>query len=81
MTLANTFLRLGFAVFLACLALAQGEAQAASDDADLKWFAVHINQTPKQPWPLYGVYLGNSIVLTAAHVAGNVVDTSAIPSF
>ena len=54
MTLPNTFLGLGFAVFLACLAMPQGEAQAASDGADLEWFAVHINQTPKQPWPLFG---------------------------
>jgi len=50
-------------------------AQAQSDQADLKAFAVHINRTPRQPWPGYGVYLGNSLILTAAHVAGNVAQT------
>ena len=43
--------------------------------ADLKAFAVHINRTPQQPWPGYGVYLGNGLILTAAHVAGNVAQT------
>jgi hypothetical protein len=74
-TLANTCLRLGFALIVVCLPPAQAATQAASDDGDLKSLAVHINTTPKQPWPLYGIYLGNGLVLTAAHVAGNVVDT------
>ncbi len=60
---------------LVCAALATAfapsEAQAQSGDADLKPFAVHINRTPQQPWPGYGIYLGNGIVLTAAHVPGN----------
>jgi hypothetical protein len=50
-------------------------ARAQSDPADLKAFAVHINRTPQQPWPGYGVYLGNGLILTAAHVAGNVATT------
>jgi S1-C subfamily serine protease len=50
-------------------------ARAQSDQADLKAFAVHINRTPRQPWPGYGVYLGNGLILTAAHVAGNVTQT------
>jgi hypothetical protein len=50
-------------------------ARAQSDQADLKAFAVHVNHTPQQPWPGYGVYLGNGLVLTAAHVAGNVAQT------
>src|SRR6516225_3687897 len=50
-------------------------ARAQSDQADLKAFAVHINRTPQQPWPGYGVYLGNGLILTAAHVAGNVAQT------
>ncbi len=50
-------------------------AQAQSDQADLKAFAVHINHTPQQPWPGYGVYLGNGLILTAAHVAGDVAQT------
>ena len=47
----------------------------ASDDAELKAFAVHINRTPKQPWPGYGVYIGNGLILTAAHVPGNFAET------
>jgi S1-C subfamily serine protease len=50
-------------------------ARAQSDQADLKAFAVHINRTPRQPWPGYGVYLGNGLILTAAHVAGNATQT------
>ena len=42
-----------------------------AQDAALKIFAVHIERTPKQPWPGYGVYLGNGYVLTAAHVVGS----------
>jgi Trypsin-like peptidase domain len=49
--------------------------RAQSDQADLKAFAVHINRTPRQSWPGYGVYLGAGLVLTAAHVAGNVAQT------
>jgi S1-C subfamily serine protease len=36
---------------------------------------VHIDRTPKQSWPGYGIYLGNGLVLTAAHVAGDVAET------
>lgn len=53
----------------------QASAQIAAGDEELRFFAVHINRTPPQPWPGYGVYLGNGLVLTAAHVAGNVVET------
>ncbi len=52
-----------------------GVARAQSDQPDLKAFAVHINHTPQQSWPGYGVYLGNGLILTAAHVAGNVATT------
>jgi hypothetical protein len=48
---------------------------AQSDQASLKAFAVHINRTPQQPWPGYGVYLGNGLILTAAHVTGDVAQT------
>lgn len=50
-------------------------ARAQSDQANLRAFAVHINRTPQQPWPGYGVYLGSGLILTAAHVAGNVATT------
>ncbi len=73
MRIAAKILRLG------CAALAGAPmptlARAQSDQADLKAIAVHINRTPQQPWPGYGVYLGNGLILTAAHVAGNVAQT------
>ena len=45
-------------------------ALAQSTDADLKAFAVHVNRTPRQSWPGYGIYLGNGLILTASHVPG-----------
>ena len=66
-----------FALNLAVAAFFAGDssAQTAPGDDDLRLFAVHINRTPPQPWPGYGVYLGNGLVLTAAHVPGNVEQT------
>ena len=37
---------------------------------DLKSFAVNIVRSPPQPWPGYGIYLGQGLVITAAHVVG-----------
>jgi Trypsin-like peptidase domain len=73
--LANLLLRIGFAVAVVCSAASQASAKSASDDAALEPFAVHINRTPKQAWPGYGMYLGNGLVLTAAHVPGDVAQT------
>ncbi|HTZ67053.1 MAG TPA: trypsin-like peptidase domain-containing protein [Roseiarcus sp.] len=73
MGIAAKVLRPGCAAL--ALALTPTLARAQSDQAGLKVFAVHINRTPQQAWPGYGVYLGNSLVLTAAHVAGNVAQT------
>lgn len=56
------------------VAAQEGPASGRSDD-DLRVYAVHINRTPPQPWPGYGMYLGNGLVLTAAHVPGNFADT------
>ena len=53
-----------------CCAAASAEARAQSTDADLKLFAVHVNRTPRQSWPGYGLYLGNGLILTASHVPG-----------
>jgi S1-C subfamily serine protease len=61
----------GLALSIACLGETGASAQAFSGDDDLKAYAVHINRTPQQPWPGYGIYLGNGLVLTASHVAGN----------
>jgi Trypsin-like peptidase domain len=73
MTVAVKVFSLGSAALV--VALTPTLARAQLDQADLKAFAVHINRTPQQPWPGYGVYLGNGLILTAAHVAGNVAQT------
>jgi hypothetical protein len=73
MTFAVKIMTLGCAAL--ALMFAPGEAPAQSDDADLRSFAVHINRTPPQSWPGYGVYLGGGLVLSAAHVPGNVAQT------
>ena len=72
MSIMVKVLGLGCAALAA--ALAPTVAQAQSADADLKPFAVHINRTPQQPWPGYGIYLGNGLIvnrhpqpLVAAH--------------
>jgi hypothetical protein len=51
-----------------------GRAHATTaDDFDaLGLYAVNVFQTPKQPWPGYGIYLGRGLVITAAHVLGHV---------
>ncbi len=73
MTFAAKVLTLGCAALAVVVAPASGLAQ--SDDVDFKSFAVHVNRTPRQPWPGYGIYLGNGLILTAAHVPGNVAAT------
>jgi hypothetical protein len=45
---------------------------AESSDESLLIYAVNIHQTPMQSWgPGYGIYLGNGLFITAAHVAGH----------
>ena len=74
--MTNVFLRIGLSLAIACaVAAAQASPPADPDDAALKTFAVHIDRTPKQPWPGYGIYLGSGLVLTAAHVPGDVAIT------
>ena len=73
MTFGTRVLALGCAALAVVVAPASGLAQ--SDEVDLKSFAVHVNRTPRQPWPGYGIYLGNGLILTAAHVPGNVAET------
>jgi hypothetical protein len=68
-------LRLGLVLGIAFPGGADARAQTPSNDGDLRLFAVHINRTPQQTWPGYGVYLGNGLVLTAAHVTGRVAET------
>jgi hypothetical protein len=47
-------------------------APACSQDTDdsLKVYGVHVDRTPKQSWTGLGIYLGQGIVLTPAHVSG-----------
>jgi S1-C subfamily serine protease len=73
MTVVVKILSLGCAAL--AVAVTPTRVRAQSDQASLKPFAVHINRTPQQPWPGYGVYLGNGLILTAAHVAGDVAQT------
>lgn len=39
-------------------------------DESLRAYAVNVHRTPVQPWPGYGIFLGNGLFITAAHVAG-----------
>ncbi len=76
---ANSGIALGLVLFGAS-ALSQSGAEPLAptleNDAALKVFSVHIDHTPKQPWPGNGIYLGNGYVLTAAHVAGHAPETN-----
>ena len=56
-------------------ALARPVSDSGPPDSDLRIYAVHINRTPVQPWPGFGMYLGNGLVITAAHVPGHFADT------
>ena len=73
MTLGSTILGVGFVAL--AVALTPLSARAQSDPAGLTALAVHINRTPQQSWPGYGIYLGNGLILTAAHVAGEFAQT------
>ena len=58
-----------------CLSLIAAAALAGpvhSEDADdaLRAYAIHIDRTQGKPLNGYGVYLGNGIAITAAHVVG-----------
>ena len=65
----------GLALAATLLGSTASSPQDSSDDAELKAFAVHINRAPPQAWPGYGIYLGNGLVITAAHVPANVAQT------
>ncbi len=73
MTLRSAIFSIGFAAL--AVAIAPLPATAQSDPAGLAALAVHINRTPRQSWPGYGVYLGNGLILTAAHVVGEFAQT------
>jgi hypothetical protein len=49
-----------------------GQERSRVDDRALQLFAVNVLSSPQQARPgLYGIYLGNGLVITAAHVAGH----------
>ena len=73
MTVAARVLGVGCAALL--VALTPVPVRAQSDRSALTALAVHINHTPQQPWPGYGIYLGNGLILTASHVAGDFAQT------
>jgi len=61
------------AIVLAALFIAPLGRACIADELDdaLLIYAVNIHQTPMQSWgPGYGIYLGNGLFVTAAHVAG-----------
>lgn len=65
--------RAGSVLFAGLLLTGLDKVEASGgtgSDQSLVAYAVHIDRTPTQPWPGYGVYLGNGYVLTAAHVVG-----------
>ncbi len=51
-----------------------GQARPDAPSDRLKPFAVNIIRSKPQSWPGYGVYLGEGLVLTAAHVPGHARD-------
>jgi hypothetical protein len=71
MSIAARVLSLGCAALAVALAPASGRAQSA--DADLKPFAVHVNRTPKQSWPGYGIYLGNGLVVAGQDLPAGLI--------
>ena len=54
---------------------AEEASTGSPSDDDLRIYAVHVNRTPRQSWPGYGMYLGNGLVITAYHVPGRFADT------
>jgi hypothetical protein len=57
------------------LGLARAERAADPTDDSLRVYAVNIVQDPPQEWTGYGIYLGNGLVITAAHVVGSAART------
>jgi hypothetical protein len=47
-----------------------GCTHADVTDDSLRIYAVNILRHPQQPWTGYGIYLGNGLVMTAAHLVG-----------
>jgi hypothetical protein len=58
-------------IFVALIIFGCPVSRALEPDESLRIYAVNIHQTPMQTWgPGYGIYLGQGLFITAAHVAG-----------
>ena len=66
-------MRIAPAMIFTAAMLASVFAQGQSSDDDLKVYAVSINRADPFIWPFsgFGVYLGGSLIITAAHVVGH----------
>jgi hypothetical protein len=66
-------MRIAPALIIAAVLLASVFAHAQSSDDDLKVYAVGVSGARPFIWPFsgYGVYLGGSVIITAAHVVGH----------
>jgi Trypsin-like peptidase domain len=60
---------------LAPFAPAQTVQHGELTDDSLRVYAVNIVRDPPQDWTGYGIYLGNGLVISAAHVVGRVSRT------
>jgi hypothetical protein len=60
-------------LIIAVALLASASASAQNSDDDLRVYAVGvINVAPfKMPFSGFGIYLGQSVIITAAHVVGH----------
>jgi hypothetical protein len=60
-------------LIIAAVLLASASAHAQSSDDDLRVYAVGVSKAGPFIWPFsgYGVYLGESVIITAAHVVGH----------
>jgi hypothetical protein len=54
----------------AFLAFLPSPSSAENADNSLLAYAVNVHRTPVQSWPGYGIFMGNGIFITAAHVVG-----------
>src|SRR5215831_16531549 len=59
-----------FCLSLIAAALLVGPVRSEDADDALRPYAIHIDRTQGTPLNGYGVYLGNGIAITAAHVVG-----------
>ena len=66
-------MRIAPLVIIAAVLLASASARAQSSDDDFRVYAVGVGRAGPFIWPFsgYGVYLGGSVIITAAHVVGH----------